>query len=43
MSQVRVGLFSSARASEKLPDCLEQLAITVAEEAVIPDLNKATG
>jgi hypothetical protein len=43
IDQLRVCLFSGARAREKLPDCLEQLAITVAEEAVISDLDKASG
>ena len=43
MGQLRVSLFSSARAREQLPDFLEQLAIAVAEEAVIPDLDKALG
>ena len=38
-----VCLFSGARGREKLPDFVEQLAIAVAEEAIIPDLDKASG
>jgi len=40
---LRVCRFSGARAREKLLDFVEQMAITVAEEAVIPDLDKPSG
>ena len=43
IGQLRVCWSSGARAGEKLPDFVEQMAISVAEEAVISDLDKASG
>jgi hypothetical protein len=43
IGQLWVFLFSSVGVPEQPPDLVKQMAITVAEEAIIPDLDKAPG
>jgi hypothetical protein len=43
IGQLRACWCSGARAGEKLPDFVEQMTISVAEKAVISDLDKASG